>query len=207
MLENSRSYLKFLSLSFYFDFLSLSFYFYLYLYLFIWQSTCLGLSCRSWPTFMKCNSSENSEALQYHVYFMPLGFHWSLLLCLSYSRNFTILNRRRESLAHKDEECFHQAAKILLLYIFLTDAFSSVESRGRVASLRPSREASTPQTGAACHAIPLAVAFFFFFQFQLRRISVFFLGIFTFYYQNLSLCLSLNMICIKIINILMSYSA
>ena len=161
MLENSRSYLKFLSLSFYFDFLSLSFYF--YLYLFIWQSTCLGLSCRSWPTFVKCNPTENSEALQYHVYFMPLGFHWSLLLCLSYSRNFTILNRRRESLAHKDEECFHQAAKIWLLLIFLTDAFSSMGSRGRVASLRPSREASTPQSGAACRAIPLAVAFFFFF--------------------------------------------
>ena len=82
-----------------------------------------------------------------------------------------------------------------------------MESRGRVASLRPSREVSTPQTGAVRRVIPLAVAlFFFFFSFNLGEFLFSFLES-TFYYQNLSLGLSLNMICIKISNVLMSYSA
>lgn len=143
-------------------------------------------------------------AVSFLVYFMPLGFHWSLLLCLSYRRNFTILSRMSEPPAHKDESASTRQPKAYYSRssLLMPSAVWSPMVGWRVSG--PAERWVLLKMGLLVMWFPLQFPFFFF-QFQLRWISVFFLGIFTFYYQNLSLGLSLNMICMKISNVLMSY--
>lgn len=106
-------------------------------------------------------------AVSFLVYFMPLGFHWSLLLCLSYRRNFTILSRMSEPPAHKDESASTRQPKAYYSRssLLMPSAVWSPMVGWRVSG--PAERWVLLKLGLLVMWFPLQFPFFFFFSFNL----------------------------------------